>query len=147
MLPRYPIFYSIVAVCPYTSGQEVTFYYSDDCEDIIIANYGFSHPMIPRCPTMFEDLKVQITQLKDQAETLTDKLISTQNKLMEVEEEILRLRHGCNCNCGDSSREVLFIESSTTGMRGNNREDSEKSEGTHGRIRRITRRSMEEIGL
>ncbi len=132
----------LVAVCPYTTGQEVTFYYSDDCEDIIIANYGFLHPMISKCPTL-EDLKIQNMHLKDQVEAMTDAWVTIQNKLVKMEEEVKRLRHGCNCNSFPE-----YVETSTISGVGMRRDDhGEKNEGIHGRIRRITRRSMEEIGL
>jgi len=134
-----------VAVCNYSMGQEITFYYSDDCEDIIIANYGFLHPMIPKCPSL-EDLRIQNIQLKDQVETLTDAWINIQHKLLEAEEEIQRLRYGCNSGNAPESENVETMKTTGGGMR---REDSasEKGEGAHGRIRRITRRSIEEIGL
>ena len=134
-----------MAVCSYTTGQEVTFYYSDDCEDSIVANYGFLHPMIPRCASL-EDLKSQNMQLSEQVEMLTGELMSTQNKLMAAEKTIQRLRNGCNF--GDS-HELGDIESSSThtaGVRGN-KDDTERSEGNHGRIRLISRRSMEDIGF
>lgn len=37
--------FQIISTCPFRKGQEVTFWYSDECDHIMIGKYGFTHPV------------------------------------------------------------------------------------------------------
>eukprot|EP00550_Attheya_septentrionalis_P002732 CAMPEP_0198291030 /NCGR_PEP_ID=MMETSP1449-20131203/8693_1 /TAXON_ID=420275 /ORGANISM="Attheya septentrionalis, Strain CCMP2084" /LENGTH=661 /DNA_ID=CAMNT_0043989615 /DNA_START=313 /DNA_END=2298 /DNA_ORIENTATION=- len=54
--------FEIVSTCHIVAGQEVTFWYSSDCDDVFIANYGFTHRMVLPCEK--EDEK----RLEDEAQ-------------------------------------------------------------------------------
>jgi hypothetical protein len=84
--------FEVVATCPFREGEEITFWYSDDCEDVIIANYGFTHPMVPRCPTI-EDWKYRTKLWKEYAESLEQTLSDTYEDLYDT----LRELKDCNC--------------------------------------------------
>jgi len=84
--------FEVVATCPFQEGDEITFWYSDDCEDVIIANYGFTHPMVPRCPTI-EDWKYRAKLWKEYAESLERTLSDTYEDLYDT----LRELKECNC--------------------------------------------------
>jgi hypothetical protein len=37
--------FQIISTCPFRKGQEVTFWYSDKCDYVMIGMYGFTHPV------------------------------------------------------------------------------------------------------
>lgn len=84
--------FEVVATCPFREGDEITFWYSDDCEDVIIANYGFTHPMVPRCPTI-EDWKYRTKLWREYAESLERTLSETYEDLYDTLQEL----KDCNC--------------------------------------------------
>jgi hypothetical protein len=91
--------FEIVASCPFTMGQEVTFWYSDECDDIMAGSYGFTHPMVPKCPTR-EDLRNTSEELKERTVVLEEHLREAYEDLnhlyaeLEHAQEIL---NGCDC--------------------------------------------------
>jgi len=92
--------FELIATCPFLAGQEVTFWYSDDCEDVIIANYGFTHPMVPRCPSA-DDWRQKSDLWKRRAEALEIQLEESFKELgrMDVElEDVRLLLRKCDCD-------------------------------------------------
>lgn len=41
--------FQIISTCPFRKGQEVTFWYSDKCDHVMIGMYGFTHPVSDLC--------------------------------------------------------------------------------------------------
>jgi SET domain len=92
--------FELVATCPFLKGQEVTYWYSDDCEDIMIANYGFTHPMVPACPTI-DDLRYEIDLWKSRSLNFEAEVVSLLEEIETLEKEISRLQNvvsSCACN-------------------------------------------------
>jgi hypothetical protein len=92
--------FELVATCPFFKGQEVTYWYSDDCEDIMIANYGFTHPMVPACPTI-DDLRYEMDLWKSRSSNFEAEVVSLLDEMETLEKEIARLQYvvsSCNCN-------------------------------------------------
>mmetsp|Transcript_1478 Transcript_1478/g.1998 ORF Transcript_1478/g.1998 Transcript_1478/m.1998 type:complete len:572 (+) Transcript_1478:235-1950(+) len=81
--------FELVATCPFSKGQEVTYWYSDDCDDIIIANYGFTHPMVPHCPTV-DDVKDEAEKWKRRSQALEEEIEHTFDDLDELELELMQ---------------------------------------------------------
>lgn len=79
--------FELVATCSFLKGQEVTYWYSDDCDDIIIANYGFTHPMVPPCPTV-DDVKDEAEKWKRRSQALEEEIEHTFDDLDELEKEL-----------------------------------------------------------
>mmetsp|Transcript_22299 Transcript_22299/g.33836 ORF Transcript_22299/g.33836 Transcript_22299/m.33836 type:complete len:572 (-) Transcript_22299:30-1745(-) len=81
--------FELVATCSFLKGQEVTYWYSDDCDDIIIANYGFTHPMVPPCPTV-DDIKDEAEKWKRRSQALEEEIEHTFDDLDELEQELIQ---------------------------------------------------------
>jgi hypothetical protein len=99
--------FDIIATCNFTKGQEVTFWYSDACDEIIMGNYGFTHPMAPKCPTM-DDWKHHAEHIKLQALELQEELDFAYHDLDRIDSELERVKQvldKCNC-CNDPQQDA-----------------------------------------
>jgi len=81
--------FELVATCAYSKGQEVTYWYSDDCDDIIIANYGFTHPLVPSCPTV-DDFQDEAERWKRRSKTLETEMEHTYDDMGSLEEKLMK---------------------------------------------------------
>jgi len=107
--------FDIVASCNFTTGQEVTFWYSDECEDVVIGNYGFTHPMVPKCPTK-DDYRQARDMWKEQALSLEDALEDAYEDLDVLDQSLEQARQilsDCDCCDTTSSYEVQQQRQST----------------------------------
>ena len=95
--------FELIATCPFKTGQEVTFWYSSDCADIIVANYGFLHPLVPTCTSSDE--------WKDRAQALEEKDRIKEEEIRDLYKNVDLLREElsdmnsqlveCGCDNGE----------------------------------------------
>lgn len=98
--------FEIVASCSFRAGQEVTFWYSDECDHIMVGVYGFTHPMVPPCPSA-EEYRRTSEEWRLRAESLEKQLSQTQNDLDAVDAELEYLEavvSQCDCDCGTNKK-------------------------------------------
>jgi len=82
--------FELIATCPFKAGQEVTFYYSSECADVIIANYAFLHPLVPPCTTL-DEVKEKSEEWKIQAMDAKKKLWKAHHQVEVLMGEVLAL--------------------------------------------------------
>ena len=102
--------FDIIATCNLTRGQEITFWYnSDACDDVILANYGFTHPMVPKCLSL-KDWKKRAEIYQEQVHHLQWDLSHAYSDLDRIDNEldrVLQILHSCGDCCGDGIKEKL----------------------------------------
>ena len=82
--------FELIATCSFKAGQEVTFYYSSECADVIIANYAFLHPLVPPCTTL-DEVKEKSEEWKIQAMDAEEKLWKAHHQVEVLMGEVLAL--------------------------------------------------------
>jgi hypothetical protein len=106
--------FEFVATCPFVRGQEVTFWYSSDCSDVIIANFGFVHPLVPPCGATEEEEEEDWETKKndewvEQKEWLEAELREAYGKVDLLRESLSALERrviSCGCDGGENKRAV-----------------------------------------
>lgn len=73
--------FEITATCDIEKGKEVTLWYTDECSDLVLANFGFNHPIVHKCRSI-EEWKSHSAQLE--------------TKLMESQEHVKYLNRVIN---------------------------------------------------
>lgn len=111
--------FELIATCPVKAGQEVTFYYSSECADVIIANYAFLHPLVPPCATI-DEVKEKSEEWKNQLMDTEEKLWKAHRQVDILKGEILALESQLqSCESGDDKvngkKEYPFPHSKTVG--------------------------------
>lgn len=67
----------------------MTFWYSSDCSDVIIANFGFLHPLVPKCETP-KDWKEKTIELKEKTKVLQRKVDLLKQEREDLENRLSR---------------------------------------------------------
>lgn len=91
--------FDIVASCSFRQGQEVTFWYSDECDHVMVGVYGFMHPIIPKCPSAVE-YRRRSEKWQRRARELEQQLWDATQDVTVMDSELLRLYSILN-DCAD----------------------------------------------
>ncbi|KAG7337497.1 SET methyltransferase domain containing protein [Nitzschia inconspicua] len=86
--------FEIIATCPFRQGQEITFWYTDACEDVFMANYGFTMPLlVPKCPNANDEAVATIQHLSRDLGFAYEQL----HRMDQQIDELVSVLHDCHC--------------------------------------------------
>jgi SET domain len=85
--------FEIIATCAFKKGQEVTFWYSNECSDVMIGVYGFSHPLVPACKSS-EEWRLRADTLEEELKDAYDDLKLLEEELEYVEAKLVQCGNG-----------------------------------------------------
>jgi hypothetical protein len=86
--------FEIIATCPFRQGQEITFWYTDACDDVFMANYGFTMPMlVPKCPNVQDEALTKIRHLSRDLRFAYQQLDTMDQQI----DELVAVLHDCHC--------------------------------------------------
>jgi hypothetical protein len=110
--------FEFIATCHFAKGNEVTFWYSSDCSDVIIANFGFMHPLVPSCieEETKEDWKDNNNkQMREQKDMLETELWQTYEKVDLLKDALTKIeKRLLSCGCeGEEKKQQQQTESMT----------------------------------
>lgn len=104
--------FDLVATCPFSRGQEVTFWYSSDCGDVIAASFGFLHPLVPPCPRPEDERKREEEERREEAALRETELWEAYRRMDLLKEEMAALESQLvSCECEDGERKGKGTES------------------------------------
>ncbi|CAJ1955649.1 unnamed protein product [Cylindrotheca closterium] len=99
--------FDIVATGPIAQGQEITFWYVDACQDVFMANYGFTMPMmVPPCESQRyhnDETGGRFLSTAQFAQRLEQELLSTLDELDHMDDQMEHLVGAlklCDCTPG-----------------------------------------------
>jgi len=93
--------FEITATCDIEEGTEVTFWYTDECSDLVLANFGFIHPLVKQCKSLkewesyslkleekLEKVELQLTETQEYVEYLKVSLQDAERQLKQCNDLI-----------------------------------------------------------
>lgn len=104
--------FEIIASCDLRQGQEVTFWYSDECDHIMVGVYGFMHPLIPPCPSA-EEYRQSAEEWQARAKALQqrlDRALANLEKVESAAEQLRDILSDCDESCCHYEEEELLYE-------------------------------------
>merc|ERR1711862_644095 len=85
--------FEIIATCNIKQGDEITFWYTNDCKDVVYANFGFSHSLIPSCDDHNNNNNsLLLLEYKERNNRLINRLKLLQNELVSSWENVEQLQ-------------------------------------------------------
>ena len=117
--------FEVIATCSFHKGEEVTFWYSNECDDVMMGVYGFSHPLIQPCRTN-EEWRLDAADLEEELQGAYDDLELLEGQL-DMLEAIL-----ADCDCCDE-------DAGEPKLRHEQRSARRSSKGSNDRQQRIRR--------
>lgn len=98
--------FELIATCPFKTGQEITFWYSSDCSDIIVANYGFLHPLVPPCKHS-DDWKDKAERLEEKDRIREEEIWDVYRQMDLLKEELSDMdSQMLECGCRDGEKKL-----------------------------------------
>ncbi len=145
--------FELIATCSFKAGQEVTFYYSSECADVIIANYAFLHPLVPPCTTL-DEVKEKSEEWKIQAMDAEEKLWKAHHQVEVLMGEVLALESQLqSCENGEdkvNEKEIYSMPTSNEKSKPVGDEtpsDSGASPSSHQKLRKDSSSRNHEVGV
>lgn len=130
--------FEFISTCHFAKGNEVTFWYSSDCSDVIIANFGFMHPLVPSCTEdTAEDWKDKNKEMREQKEMLETELYETYEKVDLLKDALTKSEKrllSCECEGEEKKQQAAYSMAVTGGepthkLRKNGHHQSLRQEG------------------
>ncbi len=149
--------FELIATCPFTKGQEVTFWYSSDCADAIIANYGFIHPLVPSCTTP-DDWEKESGEWREKTKMREKELWDVYRRVDLLKNEVAALeRKMISCGCNDEEKKQIYSMPTVSSaeakkLRKDGHHSLRQDIGVRGRVHEIDeqeiaiQQAMEELG-
>lgn len=126
--------FEFIATCHFAQGSEVTFWYSSDCSDVIIANFGFMHPLVPSCTEeVTEGWKDKNKEMREQKEMLETELYETYKKVDLLKDALTKSKKRLlSCGCEGEEKKQQADSMTVTGgerLRKNGHHQALRQEG------------------
>lgn len=133
--------FEVIATCSFHKGEEVTFWYSNECDEVMFGVYGFRHALIQPCKTS-EEWRLYAAELEEQLEEAYEDL-----EMLEDQFEMVEAILG-DCDCCDEEEPRLRHEQQqqerrSTGGRSSRRSSKGSSDRRQQGIRHTWSRKSE----